>query len=163
MSYIILANVIALIASGFMVVASYQSDDKKCLLLQSVQIFLFIISNTLLKGITGIIINALSLIRNILTYKNKFNKTIKYLILLLIIVLSIIFNNLSIIGYLPLVGTVVFTLFIDSKSIIRFRLSLSFSLLMWLIYDIFIMSYSSALFDFFSLIGCIASVIKKKK
>lgn len=146
-----------------MVAASYQSDDKKCLFLQSIQIFMFIISNIILKGITGVIINTLSLVRNILTYKNRLNVYLKYFILGVIVVLSIIFNNLGIIGYLPLIGTIVFTIFIDSKSNTRFKLSLCFSVLMWLIYDVYIMSYSSAIFDFFSFVGGIISLFKMNK
>lgn len=163
MNYIIIANIVALIGSIFMILANYASDEKRCVLLQSIQIFMFIISNILLRGITGIIINTLSLIRNILTYKQKFNTYIKYFILLLIVILSIIFNNLGIIGYLPLTGTVVFTIFIDSKNNYLFRLSLSFSVLAWLIYDIYIMSYTSAIFDFLSIIGGIIAIIKLKK
>lgn len=146
-----------------MVVASYVSDDKKCVKLQSVQIFMFIISNAILKGITGVIINTLSLVRNILSYKEKINVYIKYFILVLIIVLSVIFNNLGIVGYLPLIGTIVFTIFIDSKSNFKFRASLTFSIFMWLIYDTYIMSYSSAIFDFFSLVGGFISIFKMKK
>lgn len=163
MNYLLLANIIALIGSLFMVVASYVKSDKLCIMLQSVQIFMFVISNILLKGITGVIINALSLVRNILTYKRKLTKLLKYGLLTLIVVLSIIFNNLGIIGYLPLIGTVIFTIFIDSKDNFKFRLSLTFSVFMWLIYDVYIMSYSSAVFDFFSFVGGIVTLIRSSK
>lgn len=163
MNHVVIANIIALIGSVFMVVASYVSDDKKCVKLQSVQIFMFIISNAILKGITGVIINTLSLVRNILSYKEKINVYIKYFILVLIIVLSVIFNNLGIFGFLPLIGTTVFTIFIDSKDNFKFRLSLTFSILMWLIYDTYIMSYSSAVFDFFSLVGGIVTLARGSK
>lgn len=163
MNYLLLANIIALIGSLFMVVASYVKSDKLCIMLQSVQIFMFVISNILLKGITGVIINALSLVRNILTYKRKLTKLLKYSLLILIVVLSIIFNNLGIIGYLPLIGTVVFTIFIDSKDNFKFRLSLTFSVFMWLIYDVYIMSYSSAVFDFLSFVGGIVTLIRSSK
>lgn len=163
MNYLLLANIIALIGSLFMVVASYVKSDKLCIMLQSVQIFMFVISNILLKGITGVIINALSLVRNILTYKRKLTKLLKYSLLILIVLLSIIFNNLGIIGYLPLIGTVIFTIFIDSKDNFKFRLSLTFSVFMWLIYDVYIMSYSSAVFDFFSFVGGIVTLIRSSK
>lgn len=163
MNYLLLANIIALIGSLFMVVASYVKSDKLCIMLQSVQIFMFVISNILLKGITGVIINALSLVRNVLTYKRKLTKLLKYSLLILIVVLSIVFNNLGIVGYLPLIGTVVFTIFIDSKDNFKFRLSLTFSVFMWLIYDVYIMSYSSAIFDFFSFVGGIVTLIRSSK
>lgn len=163
MNYVILANIVALIGSIFMVLASFVKEDRKCVFFQSIQIFMFIVSNILLKGITGIIINSLSLLRNILSYKEVLTEYLKYFILFVIAILSIMFNNLGIIGYLPLIGTIVFTIFIDSKDNFKFRLSLTFSILMWLIYDIYIMSYTSAVFDFFSIIGGIKAIVKMKK
>lgn len=163
MNYIIIANIVALIGSIFMVVASYVKSDKLCVMLQSIQIFMFIISNILLKGVTGVIINTLSLVRNILTYKGFLSKFVKYILLLIIVILSVMFNNLGIFGYLPLIGTIVFTIFIDSKNNFSFRASLTFSILMWLIYDVYILSYSSAIFDFFSFVGGIYSMYRMKK
>jgi len=79
MAYVVIANIIALIGSVFMVLASYVKSDKRCVILQSFQIFMFIISNIILKGITGVVINSLSLLRNIFAYKQKLNNYIKYL------------------------------------------------------------------------------------
>ena len=86
----------------------------------------FFDSNIILGGITGVIINSLSLLRNILTSIGKLNNIFKYGILLLIVILTIIFNNLGFIGYLPLIGTVIFTIFIDSKDRFKFKMSLTF-------------------------------------
>lgn len=80
----------------------------------------------------------------------------------MIVILTIIFNNLGFIGYLPLIGTVIFTIFIDSKDRFKFKMSLTFSIFMWLIYDFYIMSYTSAIFDFVSVIGGIIFVINSK-
>ena len=41
-------------------------------------------------------------------------------------------------------------------------MSLTFSIFMWLIYDFYIMSYTSAIFDFVSVIGGIIFVINSK-
>ena len=49
----------------------YAKTKEKILYFQTVQIGLSVISNIILGGITGAIINALSLIRNILCYKDK--------------------------------------------------------------------------------------------
>ncbi|MCX4249491.1 MAG: YgjV family protein [Bacilli bacterium] len=163
MAYVVVANIIALIGSVFMVLASYVKSDKRCVILQSFQIFMFIISNIILKGITGVVINSLSLLRNIFAYKQKLNNYIKYMILGFMVVLSIMFNNLGIVGYLPIIGTTVFTIFINNEDTFKFRLSLSFSILMWLIYDVYIMSYSSAIFDLFSVIGGIFVLFRESK
>ncbi len=162
MNEVLIANIIALIGSIFMVAASYSKINKRSVIYQSIQIFAFIISNIILGGITGIIINSLSLLRNLLTSIGKLNNIFKYGILLLIVILTIIFNNLGFIGYLPLIGTVIFTIFIDSKDRFKFKMSLTFSIFMWLIYDFYIMSYTSAMFDLVSVIGGIILMFKIK-
>ena len=83
MNEVLIANIIALIGSIFMVAASYSKINKRSVIYQSIQIFAFIISNIILGGITGIIINSLSLLRNLLTSIGKLNNIFKYGILLL--------------------------------------------------------------------------------
>ena len=91
-----------------MVYSGIIKNKKKILYVQSIQIGLYVISNLILGGITGAIINALSFIRNILCYNDKFGLIEKSIITILSIVLSILFNDLGIIGLLPLISTVLY-------------------------------------------------------
>ena len=50
----------------------------------------------------------------------------------------------------------------DIKNVIKFKILIIFTLIMWLIYDIFIKSYSSALFDFLNIITNIIAIYKIK-
>lgn len=65
------ANGIFLIGSFLMVYAGILKNKKAVLLVQTIQIILFIIGNLLLGGITGAISNALGALRNILCYFDK--------------------------------------------------------------------------------------------
>lgn len=103
---IIIGNIIALIASILMVYSGMLKQKKKILYFQTVQIGMSVISNIILGGITGAIINALSMIRNILCYKNKLGLKEKIIITILAIILTFKFNNLGYIGLLPLISTV---------------------------------------------------------
>ena len=71
MSFIIIGNFFALMASIFMVLSGMLKSKKKILFVQTIQITLFIISNLVLGGITGAIVNVISLVRNVLAYKDK--------------------------------------------------------------------------------------------
>ena len=110
--HIIVANLIALIASLFMVYSGILKNKQEILLTQTIQIGLSITSNIILGGITGTIINALSFIRNILCYKNKLNTYLKVILTLLATILTLKFNNLGIIGLLILLGI---KLYVDNK------------------------------------------------
>ena len=63
---IIIANIVALIASIIMVSIGLIKKKKRIIYYQTIQIGLFVVSNILLGAATGIIINSISCVRNIL-------------------------------------------------------------------------------------------------
>lgn len=159
---IIIGNIIALIASILMVYYGMLKQKKKILYFQTVQIGMSVISNIILGGITGAIINALSMIRNILCYKNKLGLKEKIIITILAIILTFKFNNLEYIGLLPLISTVSYISLMNTKDVRKFKLLIIFTMLMWLIYDVVIKSYTSAIFDFMSIIANMLTLLQIK-
>lgn len=157
---IIIGNIIALIASLLMVYYSMLKQKKKILYFQSVEIVLSITSNIILGGISGAIINALSLIRNILCYKEKLGLKEKIVITILAIVFTFKFNNLSYIGLLPLISTIVYIWLMNIKNVKGFKLVIAFTMLMWFMYDIVIKSYASAVFDFINIVANIVTIFQ---
>ena len=125
---------------------------------QTIQIGLFALSNFILGGITGAIINALGCIKNIIYYKNKLGLREKIIITLLAVILTFIFNNEGFIGLLPLVNTVVYMWLMDVKDIIKFKFLVMFTVILWLIYDLSIMSYTSVAFDFMNIVTNVIAI-----
>lgn len=160
MIYIIIGNIIALIASIIMVYSGFLKQKKTILYAQTIQIGLSVLSNIVLGGITGAIINALSCVRNILCYKNKLDLKSKIILIFLATTLSLMFNNLGVIGLLPVINTITYILLMNTKDIIKFKWLIIFTMLMWLIYDLFIKSYTSAIFDFMNIVANIISIIQ---
>lgn len=148
MTYIVVGNIIALIGSVLLICTGLLTKKGHILIVQSLQIICFIISNLVLKGFSGVIINSLSLFRNIFAYKEKLTKPIKVCFIVISIVLCIMFNNHGIIGFLPLISMCLYTWFMTTKDIMHFKYLLILITLLWGIYDFYIMSYTSALFDF---------------
>jgi len=163
---IFFGNLIAFIASILMVYSGVIKKKKKILYIQTMQIILSGLSNFVLGGITGVIINILSCIRNILCYHNKLKWKEKIIIVTLALILSLNFNNLGIIGLLPVVSIVIYTLYINIQDVVKFKMLIIFSMLLWFVYDLYINAYVAAIFDFMSIITNIISVINinnKKK
>lgn len=156
---LILGNVVALLGSLLMVYTGLIKKKQKIILFQTIQIGLFVLSNIILGGITGAIINALSMIRNILCYKNKLGLKEKIIITILSIVLSLSFNNLGIIGLLPVISTVTYIWLINIKNVSKFKILILFTMILWFIYDMTIKSYTSAFFDFMNICANIISII----
>lgn len=144
---VVIGNIVSLLASVLMTYSGYIKSKGKFLIVQIVQMSLSALSNFILGGTTGTIINLVNIIRNVLCYKNKLNKYSIILILTLSISLSLYFNNLSFIGLLPLLSTILYTTLMNIKDIKKFKYLTITTMLLWLIYDICIMNYVSALFD----------------
>ena len=159
---IIIGNIIALIASILMVYSGTLKQKKRILYFQTVQIGMSVISNIILGGITGAIINALSMIRNILCYKDKLGLKEKIIITILATVFTFKFNNLGYIGLLPLISTIVYIWLMSIKNVKKFKLLITFTMLMWFIYDIAIKSYTSAIFDFMNIVANIVTLFQIK-
>ena len=136
MNNILIGNIIAFIASIFMVITGVLKEKKKILYVQSIQISLFVASNLILGGFTGAIINVLNLVRNIICYKDKLNLKAKIIITILSTILTLLFNNLGIIGLLPLATTILYIWFMNVKDVIKFKILIASTVVMWLIYDI---------------------------
>ncbi len=153
MLQLICGNVVALIGSILMVCSGIVKNRRKIIYIQTLQILCFTISDLILGGFTGAIVNLISIIRNILCYKDKLTNNIKMIIILISIVLSLSFNNLGFLGLLPLISTVVYTCFMNVKDTIKLKFLIIFTMIMWLIYEFIIHAYTSALFDFFNIIA----------
>lgn len=149
---IIIGNIIALIGSLLMVYSGLVKKKKMIIYIQTVQMLMFVLSNMILGGITGVITNIFGCIRNILCYKNKLNNSKKIILILITIAFSLSFNNLGFIGLLPLISTVTYTLLIDLKDVLKFKILVISTTILWYIYDIYIQSYTSAIFDFMTII-----------
>lgn len=157
---IIIGNIIALVASILMVYSGFIKKKKKILYIQTTQIGLSVVSNIILGGITGAIINFLCCIRNILYYNKKLNTFFKVLLTILSIILSLKFNNSGFIGLLPLISMVSYIWLMSIKNIIGFKSLIIFSTTMWLIYDFSIKSYTSSIFDFMNIVANFISILQ---
>ena len=163
MTSIIIGNIIALIASLLMVYSGIIKQKKKILYVQTIQIGLLVVSNMILGGIVGAIINVLSCIRNILCYQDRLGLKEKLVITILATFLSIKFNNLGLIGLLPLISTITYLWSMNTKNLIKFKGLIIFTMILWFIYDLTIKSYSSAVFDLMTAITNTYTIIKLSK
>ena len=165
MSNIIIGNTIGFIASLVMVYTGIIKKKKKIIKIQTLQLALFTLSNLVLDGISGAIVNSFSILRNYLAYKNKLTLKIKLFIISLTTTFTLIFDDISFISILPILATTIYTLYIDTKSIKKLKIVLIINALFWLIYDISIKLYVSCIFDILCILANLTSLflIKKNK
>lgn len=159
---LIIGNVVALLASLFMVYSGILKKKTQILIAQNIQIILLIISNIILGGISGAISNTAGLVRNLLYQKKWLIMSVKILLTVISSAIAIKLNTEGLVGYLPLLANAVYIFLMDLKDIKKFKLLLIATMTMWLIYDILIKSYTSAVFDFATIIANITVLIKMK-
>lgn len=159
---LLLGNAFALIASIIMATSGVVKDGKKFLICQNAQLGLSTISNLILGGYTGALLNVVSIGRNILCYNNKFTKTFKIVIVIIQVVGCLLANNIGWIGLCPLISVLVYTLFLttDAK---KLKLLTASTVILWAIYDFYIQSYTAFAFDIFTMITNLVGLYRVQK
>lgn len=159
----ILGNAIMLIASIVMVASGLVKNKKKLLTAQTIQIIIAAIGNGVLGSYSGMTSNFLSGFRNVLEYNKKLTNFTKSLIIVALIILTICFNDIGIIGWLPTISCVIFTIFVTIENIIVLKNIIIFCNILWTIHDFYIMAYTAMIFDILYILANIISIIKIKK
>lgn len=159
---VLIGNIVALMASILMAYIGLIKEKERVLYVQTIQMGLLVMSNLILSGITGAIMNFLGCIRNILCYKNKLKVKEKIILTFFAIMISILFNNMGILGILPIMATILYTFFMSTTNVVLLKILIISTTLLWLIYDIGICSYTSAIFDCISIITNAIGIFKIK-
>ena len=147
MAVIIIANIIDFAAAMVMIWSGTMKKKSKILAWQSVQLLMQTVSMTMLGGITGAISNVLSVIRNIICYKDKLTWYVKALLIAASLYLTIRFNTQGALGWLPFVVCTVYVLLMDIQNPIAFKLLVTASFVPWVAYYFLIRSYTGAFFS----------------
>jgi len=156
------AQVLSLIGYVLMVVTGYIKKEKKMLRTQDVQLVFIIAMGVLLNAFSGIIINSIQIIKNEIYLRGKLNKYTKAVIVGLGIVMTLIFNNGGIAGWLPAVNLFIFTYFLGMGGALGIKALIFITTCGWAIYDFSITNYVGFVFDILTLISCIIGVIRLK-
>ena len=144
---ILLGNIVSLIGSLVLVLIGLIKRKEHVLIAQCFQFGIMSVSNLILGGITGALLNFVSMVRNLIGYKFGITTPIKIVVIVIQVVLSLMMNNLGLIGLLPVISVSVFTWFIDMKSDLGMKLLLLVTTFPWIISDLTTRNYVSVLFD----------------
>lgn len=141
--------------------ASFAKTKKHMLTWQLSDYFFTMIANFLLGGYTGAISISVSIIRNTLMIKNW--DSIYSTILLVIIQISAgtYFNNLGLIGLLPLISSVSYTIVSFATDKVQWlRWVTVENMILWAFYDFTIKAYPALIMDVFITITTLIAIAK---
>ena len=151
----LIANVIGLIGSILMVLMGILKKKKDVLHAQNAQLVLLGISNVMMGGYIGCIVNIIAIFRNILCSKGKLNMFWVVIITMFTITIGVICNKEGMIGYLPILATLIFLFFMNIKDMVKFKFMTAIVMFLWFIYDLEIRVYTTALFDLITVFSCL--------
>ena len=143
---VIIANIIDFIAAMVQIWSGTIKKKNRILAAQTVQMGLQILSMGLLGGITGAIGNVLSVIRNMVCYKDWLNWPLKIVFIVAQLFLTWKFNVQGALGWVPFWVCAVYIVFMDVKDPIKFKVLSTVSYIPWVIYFFMIKSYTGSLF-----------------
>ena len=158
------ANIISAIASIFHISSSSFKKKNTMLIMQSI--------GCIIDGIAEIMANSMSAaaqlfvcsIKNFVTTKEKTPKYVYYIFSLFFIIFGLYFNNRGLIGILPIIATVQYTLWNGySKSAQTTRYGMLINYGIWIVHDLYIQLYVAVIVTVISSIVVIINIIRYRK
>ena len=137
---LLLGNGCSLLATLSNMFASTRKTARGVLLVQSLgQVFYFLCA-IFLKGYSGAVQNAMSIVRNFVALGKKQSKWIEWALVTGGVVLGVVFNNRGLAGWLPIVGNLEYSLavfrFRDDQRMLKAALVVS--LLIFIVFNVII-------------------------
>ena len=175
---LLVANILSLIGNALFTLSSIFKKKRNILLMQSSNYILAVIAEYLQKAYSGMVQEGVSLIRNIiLLFVNTKNKIAKLIItiscVLVAVTVGIIINYKSNgniwYGYLPIMGTIIYSSGVimsfmiemrEIKSELIIKIALGFNSIVWALYGFFIQLYPILIFNIITLVLVIISIIR---
>ena len=159
---ILIANIIDFAASMVQIYTGAVKEKAKILLLQILQLGMQTVSMLLLGAIPGAVSNVLSCIRNYLCYKDVFTWPVKIVLIVLSFILTVVFNNQGLLGYLPFAVCTAFVLLMDIKDEVKFKIVVTLTFVPWVFYYLVIKSYTGAFFAATTIVTNVCTLYKMK-
>ena len=157
-----MAQILGFIYALFLMLSNFGKTTKQILLLQTVSFFFKGIHYYLLGGISGFLTSIVSMIRNIIFTKIKSNKM--WTIIFILIYLVIGFLTYTTFGtLLPIIATIFYTIIVNKNNPSYLRWGMFITSVIWLLYNIYIISYGGIITQVVILVSNIIAIIKLDK
>lgn len=157
-----MAQFLGLIYALFLLLSLFGKNTKQILFMQTISFLFKTIHYYLLGGLSGFVTSFISMIRNLVFYRIKENYIISICFIFVYILIGIITFN-TFFSLLPVIATIVYTIIINYNNPKYLRYGMFLTSITWLIYNIYINSYSGIFIQIVMIITNIVAIIKLDK
>ena len=162
---IVLGNVCSLLAMVTDSISSTRKTAKGVLWVQNLSQLVYGVGSVLLKGYSSAVQNVVSLIRNFVAIRKVESKVVEWTLVAMGVVLGIVFNNMGLVGYLPVIANLQYTLAVfrcgENERVLK--ISFMIAVGMFAVFNLFIMNYTGAVLNFTVMVTTAIALFKKKK
>ena len=158
-----MGNILSFAAAVLLVAMGLAKTRKKMLTLQLGQLTFLGLSNVVLGAYTGAVLNAVSILRNVLSLKVKYTWTLKLILTAILIGPGLLANRHGFLGVLPIIGTTLITCFLDVENVVKLKTVYIISQSAWIFYDFAVQNYVSAATDAFGIVSNIIGIVTVKR
>ena len=161
---IIIGNICSI---GAMICDSYSGTRRTrrdMLLVQTVSQFFYIVSSLVLKGYSATVQNVVTVFRNLVAIKKDPSKKVAIIFTALPVVLGIIFNNRGLMGLIPVVANLEYSIvmFACPKNVNAIKLALVINCIMFAVFNFYILNFVSGVASIIIAITTSISIRKSK-
>lgn len=160
---VFIGNAVTFIGAIVMVLMGLIKTKRNFLIAQCVQCAIMGVGNLILGGVTGFVTNLVTITRNLFSIKKEIKTVHKLIFIAIQLLFGAIWNNLGLIGWMPVFAGCIFTWFLDIKSDLGLKLIVIVTQMLWIIFDVSIQNYVSVTMDIFSLISNTIGIIMIKR
>lgn len=161
---VIIGNLCTLLAVTANSVSATRKTKKEMLGFQNISQLSYCASAIALRGYSAAVQNVVSICRNIVAVQNVKNKILEWILIILGVALGIVFNNRGIVGLLPVIGTLQYTLtiFYVQKNERLLKLSFLISTAIFVVFNAFIYNFVGVAADATVFVTTVIALVKDK-
>ena len=155
---IVIGNIISLVAGIFIILSMWVNDEKKAYFYQFLNAFILMFSSVFFFSWTGVTTMAIAASRNLMVYKDRLTRNWTIFFIFISIVIGLIVNTMGFVGLLPIIAIVQITLCnFYLKTIKTIKTSFIVNSLIYVVYFLAILDFSSAVIESFTaLVGLVS-------
>lgn len=162
---LIIGNVCSILAMATDSISSTRKTAKGVLLVQSLSQLIYFIGTVVLKGYSGAVQNAVSILRNFVAIRDIHNKYVEWSLVGLGVVLGLAFNNLGFMGLLPVIANFQYTIavfrFQDNERALK--ISFAIAVGMFAVFNIAIFNVVGVVSNLVVFVTTLAVLMKRVK
>ncbi len=160
----VIGTIFSFLAAITLGASSFLKKKDKMILLQAAYNALNASANFFLGSYTGILTNCMSIFRNFLILKEKYNAVWMSILIAANIYIGLMINNRGWIGIIALVATTQYTSFLlFMKTPQRIRIALVINMILWSSYDFLIGSYPMSVMEVVIVIVTSVNIYRNRK